>query len=287
MNAWMILFAIAGQAPAPPSPPAQPVPAAGTARDVSAQLTMIIETGENQLNVQETWNLKNRGGGTIPAAALEIPLPRGAKFARVEEKVRAFRVAESMMSIEATEPMPPGDRDLMEGYIYDANDGSADMQRPIPFAVENARFIIQDFPGLSVSTSARSEKRTRDLNGRTFAIYDMTQLPMGVPLSISITGLPSHTLWPRRLALAGVFAILAWMVFALSTKSVPGKEGEEPIIGPLSPHAKRDQIVKAIEVLERDFKEEKVKEKRFQRRHAELLKELGTVLKEIELEKSA
>jgi hypothetical protein len=262
--------------------------ASGGARDVTAELTMIFEVGEHQLNVQETWALRNRSAAVVPAAQLTIPLPRHAKFARVMEKTRGFMVAEALTSIDAVEALPPGDRELTEGWLYDVSGSSADIARPIPFAVEHARLIIQEAPGLSIATNMRAEKRTRDLNGRSFAVYEVSgPIPIGTTLDISLTGLPAHTLWPRRATVAIVIAIVLWMVWALYTKAVPGKEGAERIVGPLSPRARRDQIVKAIEVLEQEYKEEKVKEKRFERRHAELLKELGAVLKEIELEKMA
>ena len=78
-------------------------------------------------------------------------------------------------------------------------------------------------------------------------------------------------------------ALLGWLVMGLVGSSAEGPT--EAKLGPLSAQAQRDQIVKAIEILERD--RDDFPAKRYERRKKELMTELASVLREIELSKSS
>ncbi|MCK6549488.1 hypothetical protein L6R52_26855 [Myxococcota bacterium] len=277
-----------GAASQPAQPSSQPVVQGepGTARDVAAAVTIIFEVNERVLSVQEDWTIGNPANRAIPLDQLEIPTPRKSKFLRVEPTTKGYTARETSVGLQATEPLT-GQRTVQAGYILDLSGGSIDVNRPIPFSMQTVRIVIQDSPGLEVKTSVPSEKRTRDLSGVTYAVYDIASVPAGATLTISLDGLPSRTIWPARAALASVFAILAWMVWALVTKRAPGGGATSDVVSPMAARARRDQIVKAIEVLERDFAAEKIKEKKYERRRSELMKELAVVLREIELAKEA
>lgn len=278
----------AGAASQPSAPSSQPVNTgeAGTARDVAATVTIIFEVNERVLSVQEDWNLGNPANRAIPLAELEIPTPPKSKFLRVEPTTKGYVARETSIGLEATESLV-GQRTVQTGYILDLSGDSIDVKRPMPFSMQSVRIVIQDFPGLEVTTSAPSERRTRELNGATYAIYDLTSQPAGASLTIGLDGLPSRTIWPARFALGAVAAILAWMIWALSTRRAPGGGTTSEVVSPMAARARRDQIVKAIEVLERDFAAETIKEKKYERRRGELMRELATVLREIELAKEA
>src|SRR6185503_5816813 len=93
---------------------------------------------------------------------------------------------------------------------------------------------------------------------------------------------PARAPWPKWLALLAVGGIVAWMAWALANRAKPS-ETMRHVVSPVSARARRDQIVKAIEVLDRDLQTEKIKPKKYERRHAELMHELAEVLHEIEL----
>lgn len=284
MIAFAVLLLAAGQpASQPSSAPSGSAP--GHASDVSAQVTMIVELSERTLSIQESWALGNRSGTTVPPAELAIATPDGAKTLRAPEDAIGFVAREDGRGIDLTEALGPSGRELSFSYLYDFSGSSAEIRRPIPFAVETLRLIVQDAPGLTVTANVPSDRRTRDLNGRVFSIYDMTGLRAGTHLELALAGLPSHTLWPRRAALAAAFGILGWMLWMLRRGSREPRAGVDgSVVSPLSASARRDQIVKAIEVLERELHEGKVKAKRFERRYRDLMHELSLALHEIEIE---
>jgi hypothetical protein len=284
MSAFALLVLLAAQAGPASQPASQPAMGpAGRASDVSAELTIIMELGENAVHVQENWFLRNPAGKSVPASELAIVSPAGAKFLRLDEQnAGGFKAREDSTVLESTRPLGPEGTDVTSGYILDAKGSSITFDRAVPFSLRSARLIIPDFDGLTLSTSHPTNRRTRDLNGQRFAVYDLTAIPAGTTLPITLDGLPSQNAWPRRVALVAVFGIVAWMAWALKTRAVPGSS-ESVQLSPLSSRARRDQIVKAIEVLERDFREQKISEKKYQRRKDELMSELAGALRELEI----
>lgn len=276
----LLTLALIGQAA---SQPATGLKADGTARDISAAFSLLVEVGETSFNVQESWSL-HTNGKVIAADQLAIILPAGAKLARMAMEDQGFKARENGTAIEATGPLA-ADKDINFAYVLDRGGESLDITKIVPFSAEGGRVIVQNSPNLSVTINVPNQRRTKELNGIDFVIYDLGPTAAGAELKVSISGFPSRTVWPKRAATAAALAILAWMIFAIRTRAVPGaNEGGLHIDGPLSPHARRDQIVKALEVLNRDFKAEKVKPKRYERRHGELMKELADVLHELELD---
>lgn len=292
MNATLCLvLGLAAQAGAQPAPPAsQPAsqPAAGvaagvagTARDVLADVTIIFEVGERALNVQEGWNLTSPAGRTIPAPELSVPMPPGAKFLAVDPNIKGHKAEETSTAMTATQPLT-GAREANASYVFDLDGDEAHLARVVPFSIQRARLVIQSSPGLTLSTNVPAERRSRELSGVEYNIYDIGAIAAGSELRIDLDGLPSRTIWPRRAAAVIAVLMVGWMFWAISTRSAPGLGGTTAL-SPLSARARRDQLVKALEVLERDLHEEKVKPKRYERRRSELMQELARVLREVEL----
>ena len=102
-------------------------------------------------------------------------------------------------------------------------------------------------------------------------------------LEISISGLPNRSRWPEYVAI-GLMAIilLATTKKLFEPAPVEGAVG----FGALSARARKDRIVKAIEILDAELAKKSITEAKYQRRHNELIALLGEVLREIELEEA-
>lgn len=267
-----------------PGPTAAAPP--GHVSDVNADLVMILEVNENAVSVQENWTFHSHA--TVPASELRIPVPERSRFLRTDTNTSfIYKPDETSTGLDATGPLPPGDHELIEGYVHDFTGSALELQRTLPFSMGHVRVVLPDLPDIKLTANVEAQRHPHDVNGRSFVFFDLAPLPAGGALDLTISGLPSKTIWPKRAATAAVFAIVAWMIWALATRRVPGHDARLAQAGPLSPQARRDQIVKALELLERDYKAEKIKEKGYQRRQAELMRALGEALKEIEMEKHA
>jgi len=261
-------------------PASQPsLPSGGSASDVTAQATVIIEVDEHHLKTQESWSLSNGGGKSVPASQLVFPLPKGSRRLSVDEDVPGFKGADDSQSIFADRDLGAGSTTFAAAYFWDFSGDTARFSRRIPVNVNGMRVIIEDIPGVSVSSNVKYQSRVRELNGLAFAIYDFAPITAGQTFQVTVSGLPSRATWPRAAALAITAGIVLWLIFSLLQKD----PREATTLGPLSAQARRDQIIKALEILEADKAEGSVKPKRYARRHGELMNELAVVLREIDL----
>lgn len=276
MNTLLTLLLVA-QASSQPSAPS--APPGGSAVDVSAQATLIIEVDEHHLKTQESWTLANLSGKTVAAAQLVFDMPKKTRRLSVDEDVPGFKGAEDGSRIFADRDLGPGNTTFAGAYFWDFSGDTAEFSRRIPVSVNGLRVIIEDIPGVNVASNLQHQSRVRELNGLKFVIYDFAAMRGGQTFDLTISGLPSRTTLPRTVALALVAAIVLWLLWAVSTRV---KE-EDETLGPLSAQARRDQIIKALEILEADKVADKVNAKRYERRHGELMNELADVLREIDL----
>lgn len=262
-------------------PSSQPAgPASGSPADVVAEVTFLFEIGEKSLGATENWNLGSQGK-TIAATALAFEIHDGAKKVKVDDK-SGFHVEEGTLRLTSNQPLTD-DRPISISYETPFSGSKIVLRRTLPFNMSRARVVFEDLPGFRLETVPESVKRTRDLNGIKFAIWDFPSMPPGTQLELIATGLPSKPVWPKFLAVFAALAIAAWAVWALINHRAPGADAALAI-GPLSGRARRDRLVKAIELLKRDFEASQLNEKQYARRHEALMQELAVVLREIEIE---
>ena len=285
MNALLLLLLAqdphAEQPAQPASQPAQLQPG-GTGADVAGTVTWIYEVDEKVLHVQESWSLTNESGRLVEKDHLRFPLPPDTRRVNLDEAVRGFKAADDSSEIYATEAMGSGTKTISGAHMIDFSGDSVVVRRKLPVRVTGARLIVENISGLEINANVQIDKRVRDLNGLTFQVVDIAPMQAGSTLELSLKGLPSRTTWPRRFAVMVSLLIVCWAFLALRR---PKSEAQAKL-GPLSAQARRDRIVKAIEILERDFSEEKINEKKYERRHEELMSELAAVMREIDLVKT-
>jgi hypothetical protein len=289
VSALLVALAVVAQGGPPGEAASQPASqpaiagAPGTARDVAAEVTLIYEHSDRELRTQESWTLRGAAGKAVPASELHIPLGSGTKKLRLDEGVQGFRASEDATRILADRALGPEDRTVAATYAIPLSGSELVIRRKLPFSMVRARVITEATPGLQMSSNIEATRRDRDLNGITFAIWDFPAMPAGDELELRFSGLPTRVTWPRTLAMVVAGLIIAWAIWALRTGRAPGRE-EVLALGALSGKARRDRLIKAIEILERNLKEEVVTEKVYQRRHQALMQELAVVLRDIELE---
>ena len=265
-----------GPTSAPASRPA--LARGGTGQDVQGDLTLIFEIDEHHLKTQESWTLSNSSGKQIEPRQLVFVLPEQTRRLRLDDNIKGFTAPEAGRRFLATQPLQAGNHGIGAAYLTKLNGDSVTIQRRIPVNLRTTRVIIENVSGLKFSSSIPHESRVRDLNGLEFAIFTLGPIPAGGTLEFSFDDLPSNSTAPAYIALAMCFALVGWMVFALFQPAPRNVQ----TMGVLSAEARRDRLVKAIELLERDRAEDRIKPKRYTRRYEELMTDLADVLREVE-----
>jgi hypothetical protein len=266
----------------PASRPASSTPVGPEA--AQARLTLIFEIDEHHLKVQEMWQIRNTGSGKLPASALVFPLGEGVRRLALDEESQAdFDTDDAGTVISAKRGLPAGESITLAGsYLLDlAGRGRAQMARRFPVPVFQGRAILEHADGISARGSTRFSSRIRDLNGRKFEVFDFGGLSAGHDFRLEFRGLPSRTTLPRDITIALCLAAFGWMIFALARGR--GAPQAAPVWGALAPEARREQLVRALELLEEDRASGRVEGRPYERRRKELLGELAGVLREIEL----
>lgn len=272
-----LLLVLAAQSSQPSTRPT--LQTGGTGADLKAKAILMVDIEEDGLNMSESWTLNNSSGKVVGQDHVDFPLT-GAKLLRVDEDVQGFVAREDSSGVHATGPLASGSKTVSFAYLQETHGSKLTIRRQIPVNVDQGMLIFPGIEDLSVASNHPMKDRMSEMNGRKFLVYDFDGLKAGSVLELTITGLPSHSAAPRFVAGAAAIAILGWMFFALSKGA---SQRREAVLGALSADARRDRIVKALDLLERDFQSEAIKEKRYKRRHGELMAELAAVLREIEL----
>lgn len=281
-----LAFALACYAQAPASQPAsQPGAVTKDTRAVSAQITIIHELGDQSLRTQESWAISNHGSSSIDPALLTVEFPK-IRLLKLDDDVQGFEASDDRQTVRATRPLPPGTGALSGAYILDTARDTASYRRRFPVEVEVLRVILEHAPNLSLTSNVEATRRDRDLNGIKFAIWDFARIPANQEVSIEIRGIPYKPVWPTQLTLVLAVLIVLWAAYALRSGRVPGSELSSSLT-PLSAAARKDRILRAIEILDRELEGQKITENRYKRRHEDLTRQLAVVLRELDLEPQA
>ena len=292
MNVLLVATLLATQPAAPSDPPGQPAsrPApksakpGGTGADINAETTLIFELEERRLKVEENWTLKNDSDRLVNHVNFRIP--DGGFRLTLPTETRAFAANEPGTAFGSTGPLGPGQHNAVARYFFPYSGAAAVLAWTLPVNMTACRMIIEDTPGISIQSNVGVVCEPRPLNGLNFKVCTFEGVPAGGRFELRLFGLPTRPTWPLNLALVLSLGFIAWMVVALRRQFAPSSASAGQM-SPISAVARREQIVRALQLLEEDRAADRVPAKRFERRQRELMAQLADVLREIELTREA
>lgn len=240
-----------------------------------AQATFILEIDEKKLRAQESWQIQNPSNGAVPASALVFGLGNGTSKVALDENTPGFELREGDDSVRASQDLGPGMAGFGAAYFIEKTGGSVTLNRTFPVMTQG-RIILPSLDGVRLETSMPTSMRTRELDGIVWQIYEYTDV-VG-PVRLTLTGLPTPATWPRDLMLVLCGLAVVWMVVSLlrTPKLTPAP------ITVASAETRREQLLRAIELLEQDRRDGVLDGARFANRRKALLAELAQVLAELE-----
>ena len=266
---------------------------AQAAEVASADGTIYFEANEQGLQAEESWAIRNMG--SVPFPAEKLVLTMGPEVTSVHmdgDGSTGFALADDRRSVRATAPLPPGEtRVVTLRYGVKLDGARLRIARTLPFEISRARVILEDRPELTLGSSERVTRSERDLNGVRFAIWEMTGVAAGKRLELDMAGLPVRPVWPQGLALLGVAGVLVWAVGAARRGRPAGAArtsgtggGAQPVVTPLSGAARRERLVRAVELLDAEHAQGKLDDEQHGRRRRALVGELAVVLRDLALD---
>lgn len=264
---------------------------AQAAEVASADGTIYFEANEQGLQAEESWAIRNMGSVPFPAEKLVLTMGPEVTSVHMEgDGSTGFALADDRRSVRATAPLPPGEtRVVTLRYGVKLDGARLRIARTLPFEISRARVILEDRPELSLGSSERVTRSERELNGVRFAIWEMTGVAAGKRLELDMAGLPVRPVWPQGLALLGVAGVLVWAVGAVrrgrpASTRASGAGGAQPVVTPLSGAARRERLVRAVELLDAEHAQGKLDDEQHGRRRRALVGELAVVLRDLALD---
>ena len=247
---------------------------------VRGRWTLVFELEEHGFRAQEMWDLDNPTDGRVPKARLRFPVdPEASRLALDESGSEGFAAGPEGTSVVATRDLAPGRASFAGAYQVPTEDGRYLLERRLPVGLSGGRVIFQSFEGLSVEGLDAMQVRRRKLNGLEFVIYDLGAMPAGTMIDARISGIPTRSTLPRTIAVVLAAGAFVWMLVGLSQR----RPVRRSVMGVLSAEARRDQLVRALQLLEEDRSAGRLDDRKYRRRRDGLMKELSGVLEEIEL----
>ena len=285
ISAFGLFFALAiGQSGPASRPASQAVaPVGGKITDLYGELTVIYELGDNALRAKESWRFRNEGSSQLAPELFQITLPSGSRRIRLDENSAPFNLSGTTLGLES--PLKPGEHNLGLSYEFPLSGGTAEIQQYFAFRMGGVRMIMENMPGLQLNTSVKASKRTRDLNGIVFAIWDLNGFTPGQEMKVDISGLPTKQTWMRDATLVSCVLILLWMSIALFRKTPDSSSA--PLINHqniMSASARKTRLLDALDALTEDLEQKVIEREQFERRQKALLKELAVTLRQHDLE---
>jgi hypothetical protein len=207
---------------------------------------------------------------------LIVDLPAGAGGAAVLEGSFAGATVNGAR-VTIIGPFPPGTSNVQIGFSLNYTGTEASIAQKFPANLERVSVILEQIGGLHMaSPQFTNHGDVKADDGTPFIVGNGGALAAGTELQLRLTGLPSHSTWPRDIALAlaaAIFAVGVW----LAVRSPASDTDEARRL-----QARRDTLYGELAKLEEQHRAGRVDQSRYHSRRHHLVTELERVYGELD-----
>jgi hypothetical protein len=265
-----------------------PTPAPAAARPGSVMLgdqtRIVIETGDEGLNVFNIVQVLNSASTPVqPLQPLIFDLPAAAQGAGMLEGSTP-QATLSGTRVTVAGPFAPGSTLVQFAYSIPFGSASVTIDLKLPAALDHVAVVAQKVGAMRLDSPQIGEQREMPAEGQLFIAARGRGLKAGETLSLTLSGLPHQSAWPRNLALALAVTILgagAWGTFRTSHADSADAARR------LRLHQTRDRLFTELTSLEEQFREQRVDPERYAVRRRELVSALERIYVELDEEAAA
>ena len=213
--------------PAPaPAIPAVPAPAGSIALGVQSRV--VIEQADEFVEVFVLSDLVNTTSGPVSLPApIVFPLPAGALGAAVLEGTTAAALDGARIVVKG--PLAAGSTPVQFGYRLPSDSGSVKVPQVFPVGGPMSTVIVRRGATTTIAVAGERGRRDANLEGRDYIVVSGGAVQAAAPIDVTVSGLPSRSRWPVRIALtlAGLI-VLAGLVFGRARADDDGDAASVP-----------------------------------------------------------
>ena len=257
-------------------------PAVAGAVVLSDQSRIIVESGDERLDVYYVLTIANRASTPVRTPTpFEFEMPPGAQGTTLLEGSSPLaRVDGAKVSVDG--PFPPGDTSVQVAYSLPVSSGTVEITQRFPATFEQLGVIARKLGDLGISSPQFTRQQEMPTNGEVAIVAEGGTIQAGQPLVLTVSGLPHHSLVPRFTALGLALAIALAGVWAASKPEEPERrKGERQRLV-----AKREKLFQDLVRLENDRRRDAGGRVRYEERREELCAALEQVYGALDTDES-
>jgi hypothetical protein len=172
-------------------------------------------------------------------------------------------------------PFPPGHTYVQIGAMMPLGDGEVSIAQTFPAPLEEVAVVVRKVGDTKLTSPMVAQQREMPADNEVFIAGTGAGVGAGQPVRITVSGYPHYSPTPRYTALAlAVVVIVGGVMLATGGKREPegGQAAERKRL-----IAKREKLFTDLVRLENDRRHEKVDERRYAARRAELVTALESI----------
>jgi hypothetical protein len=206
---------------------------------------------------------------------LIIDLPRGAVSAGLlQGSFPGATVSGDRLTIRG--PFPPGTTSVQVAFRLLYSGSEATVEQRFPANVERVSVVVEKLGDIHVTSPQFTNHGDVKANdGTPLVLASGGALPAGTPLTLTLTGLPNVSTWPRNVAL-GLAALIVGLGAWLAMGGRSRDEGRRTL------EARRDALLRELVKLEEQHRGGRIDAGRYDSKRQPLLAELERIYGELD-----
>jgi hypothetical protein len=267
----------------PPGSADQRPPQAG-AVSLGEQTRFVFEMGDQALTGFYILQIVNVTPTPVqPAQVFTLDLPEGAEGAALMQG-SSPQAAVAKGKVVVSGPFAPGQTQVQVAFSLPYSSGELTVAQRMPVELARVTLLLEKVGAMQVESSQIAQRREVNAQSDTYILGQGPGLKAGDALTLTVSGLPHHPLWPRNLALALAALIVGAGVWA-SVR--PGRAAAAEREHRQKLNARRDRLFSDLAGLEEQQRSGGLSEERYQARRSELVRALERVYAELDEEAAA
>jgi hypothetical protein len=240
------------------------------------QSRFVIEAGDEGLNVFNILQIVNTARTPVqPPAPLVFELPAGASGAGVLEGSAPNAVAASGR-VTVNGPFQPGNTMVQFAYSLPFERDTLTIQQKLPVPLSQLSLIVQKVGDLRLSTSQLEKQKEMTAEGQSYIVGQGPALGAGDSISLTLSGLPHHAVWPRNLALTLAGLVLIGGAWGATRRSPHAAQRRNDL------RVRRERLFSELTTLEEQRKSGRIEDARYSAKRGRLLTALEGVYAELD-----
>jgi hypothetical protein len=173
------------------------------------QSRFVLEVADDMLNVFNLMQIVNTSTSPVQTTGpLVFELPEGAGSAGLMQGSSPNAVAAGKR-VTVTGPFAPGNTLVQFAYSVPLGSEEIVLAQTLPAQMTQMAVVAQKMDGMQLSSPQITEKREMQADGQTYIVGQGGTVPAGNTVTLTLSGLPHRTAWPKIAAVALAAIIIA------------------------------------------------------------------------------